>query len=122
MKTSITATIGGTEHQCQIHRENLKFFEAFYGSAYALFKRITGGVWSVDELRAVINFSTKPKLDAATSPMAVALKQSSYNERSFIDDVFSTRGPAHYAPLAMGILAASLWGVTDEEAVFTDAD
>jgi len=122
MKSYITATIGGTEYVCEIHRDNLKFFEAFYGSAYALLKRISGGVWTVDEIRNVINFSTKPKLDANMSAMAVALKQNSYNEHSFVDDAFVAHGPAYYAPLAVGILTASLGGVDDEAAVFSDAD
>ncbi|TAZ76559.1 hypothetical protein [Rhizobium ruizarguesonis] len=122
MKTAIKASIHGADYTCEIHRDNLKFFEAFYGPAYALLKRISGGFWTVDELRAVINFATKPKLDPNLTAMAVALKQSMYAEHSFIDDAFVARGPAYYAPLAVGILTASLGGVDDELAVFSDAD
>lgn len=125
MKTAIIATINGTQRTCEIRRKDLRFFEAMFGSSLALFNRIRGSEWGVEDLRAIIEFATgrRPKEDDTIDSFRMVFVTSVTRRREasvWIDKAFEAWGPANYVPLALGIIAAALWGVPPDDAVFTD--
>jgi hypothetical protein len=126
MKSSISARICGNDYACQIHRSDLPFFEAVYGPAMALYRKITSGSWTAADIRDVIAFAftSREKRDVLPEHFAMRsrLAASMAGEPTVIDRAIAERGIGHYVPLALGILAACLWGVPDEDAVFTDED
>lgn len=124
MHKSVTAQIGGKSYVCQIHREDLRFFEALHGSALNLFKIISAGGWRDDDIRKVIKFATGTRPAADDIPQFYAMRNTIDAIRppkpTFLDEAIVAKGVGTYAPLAMAILAACLFGATDEEASFTD--
>jgi hypothetical protein len=124
MKSTITASIGGKEYACQIHREDLRFFEALNGSALQMFKLISGGLWKDEDIRKVIGFAVGRRPRQSDLPEHYAMHASLIAMRgpkeTFLDRAITKHGVGTYAPLAMAILAACLFGVTDDESVFTD--
>src|SRR5215217_4075886 len=61
LATGIDASINGEQRRCEIHRADLKFFEAVHGSALAHFNRFREGTWTSEALRAVIEFAARPR-------------------------------------------------------------
>lgn len=118
MKTAISATINGAEYQCAIPRDTLHLFEALYGSANATMARIRAGQWTAEELAAIIDYAiSPPKPDAS---LEATMLRTRRDPESVAHKAFLAKGAATYAPLAIGLLLAALYGLPDEATEFTD--
>ena len=124
MKDTITARIGGIATPCQIHREDLKFFEAAHGSAFGLLKRFSAGIWMAEDVRDVLSFATGSRPQASESidgyRMQAMLQKVRAPRPTAIDAALSSKGPGVYVPLAMAVITACLFGVSDAESTFDD--
>lgn len=122
---SVSARFGGRDLTLKIARTDLPAFEAATGdSAFAVLKAIHAGAWTVRQVKSVIGFAmAAPEqlrlargMARASLPIFGGLEPTA----THVERVFATRPPAIYAPLAEAILGAALFGITAEEATFTD--
>lgn len=125
LATGIDAIILGQPRRCEIHRNDLRFFEAIFGPALALMDRIRNLAWDVETIRSIIAFATSPRPKEGESVEAFRLawlmSETSRRERSaWIDEAFATHGPVRFSGLALGILGAALVGLPPESATFDD--
>jgi len=132
MTGSVVATFGGQETRFAIAREDLAAFEMAIGlPAYTIFTKFAGGLWSVTDLRTVLNFAAMSSTEKAPHRATAQAGFNSYlldlNLRrgcgpSRVDRVLLDNAPARYAPLALKILEASLFGLDPVDAIFNEGD
>ncbi len=125
LATGIDAVILGQSRRCEIHRNDLRYFEAIHGPALHLMNRIRDLAWDTEMIRSIIAFATdpRPKDGEAVESFRLAwlMSETTRRERSaLIDEAFATHGPVRYSGLALGILGAALIGLPPESAVFDD--
>jgi len=60
---NVIARFNGNDVAFKIHRDDLPVFEARFGSAYHLYRRIAAGHWTVADIRNVLRFASaaRPK-------------------------------------------------------------
>jgi hypothetical protein len=132
MQTSVAATFGGSAITFKIERQDLPLFEAYAGEpAYGLFREITRGGWTVEQLRSVLAFATIAdgrlkqlrQLRRAIEGMSPLGPLYPYlaDAAAAVDAVFAQNPIAQYAGLAQSVLAGSLFGLADDDAVFVEA-
>lgn len=126
---AITARFNGHDVTFRIPRDYLPHFEAAHGSAYALYRKIVAGAWSVAEIAAVLRFASGELLPTKSEApehfaMRARLGEAARGEKGgdAVASAFAARGPATYAPLAAAVLMAALMGVDEAEARFSDED
>lgn len=134
--THIDATFGGKSRRFEIARDKLTGFEYLAGqSAYSLFTKIAANGWTIDDLERVLgcalmdwsapesrlNRVTLNALRLAVGPLrgsgAIVIPPAITAD---VRRVFEGAGPARYAPLALMILEASLFGVDASDNVFNE--
>lgn len=125
--TGVAARINDQDRHCEIHRSDLRFFEATYGPALHLLNRIRSSEFDVELLRSVIDFATgeRPREGESVESFRMRSVVSTDQRRTasaWIDEAFAARGPAHYAGLAGLILAAALFGLDPVGANFDDRE
>lgn len=131
---SVIARFNGQDITFKIHRGDLPVFEARFGPAYHLYRRIAAGHWTVADIRNVLRFASaarpKPGTAAQYATADPALLAALENTREYarngkpcaVQDAFAARGPAAYASLAALVLGAALVGIEVSEAKFSDED
>lgn len=122
---SVSARFGGRDLTLKIARTDLPAFEAATGdSAFAVLKAIHAGSWTVRQVKSVLGFAmaSPEQLRLARGMARVSMPSMGGLEptSTHVERTFATRPPAVYAPLAEAILGAALFGITAEEATFTD--
>lgn len=105
----INARFNGADVRFHLKRERLAAFEGLTGSAFALMRRITGGTWTVEDIRTVLRFSYPNGFGQLSdnTPIGRAIKK---------------HGAATYAPLCAMVLTAALAGLPEASANFSDED
>lgn len=132
MQHSVAATFGGSATTLKIERQDLPLFEAYAGvPAYGLFREITRGGWTIDQLRSVLALATIDggklkqlrQLRRAIEGMSPLGPLYPYlaDAAAAVDAVFAKNPVAQYAALAQAILAGALFGLADDDAVFAEA-
>ncbi|MER8637656.1 hypothetical protein [Mesorhizobium sp. M1365] len=130
---SVTARFGGRDLTFKIDRQDLPLFEAYAGlPAIEMFMRITGGKWTVDNLKTVLRFASVPadRLKELRQ-FSRTLRHMTPTDSGLLDSYFkgcaplikrtlSTNPVAQYALLAQAILAGALFGITAADAIFSD--
>ncbi|MCA0000923.1 MULTISPECIES: gene transfer agent family protein [unclassified Mesorhizobium] len=123
MTNAIIARVNGADMTLCVHREDLPYFEARFGGAYALYKRIAAGGWKASDLLDILRFASGPRPHG--DPMfahldAAFLKLRGGGKVCTIEAAFLANGPAIYAPLVLQVLAAALFQLKPAEMTFTD--
>ncbi|TPL39236.1 gene transfer agent family protein [Mesorhizobium sp. B2-4-8] len=123
MPTAIIARVNGADMTFCIHREDLTHFEARFGGAYALYKRIAAGAWKTSDLLDILRFASGPR--PTGDPMfahldTAILKLRGGGKACPIESALLANGPAIYAPLVLQVLAAALFQLKPNELAFTD--
>jgi hypothetical protein len=133
MHDSVTASFGGRDLTFKIDRQDLPLFEAYSGlPAIEMFMRITGGKWTVEQLKSVLTFASIPaaKLTELRQFSGV-LRRMAPSDTGLLDSYFKGCAPlvkrtlganpvAQYALLAQAIMAGALFGITAADATFSD--
>jgi len=101
------ATFGAEEGVVfRLERSALPAFEAAaMAPAYQVFTRFAGGCWSVRDLETVLSFA---RSGVAADPA--------------VSRILRTQPPALYAPLALKVLEAALFGLDPALATFDESD
>lgn len=121
----VVARFNGADLTFRIARSDLDLFEAFGTPAFTLFRTITGGHWTVRQLKFVLAFALAPagkfaKLAVPGSPdVAKALADMQVTDPR-VDAAFAKNAPGDYLPLTQAVLAAALLGIDEADATFTD--
>lgn len=121
----VAARFGGRDLTLKIERRDLPAFEAATGeSAFAVLKSIHSGTWTVAQIKAVIEFALLSAEDLRNARLLARLPWHGLGGvmpvNREVERVFATNPPAVYAALAEAVLGAALFGITAEEAVFSD--
>jgi hypothetical protein len=130
MTTSISARFNGADRTFCIHRDDLPYFEARFGSAFHLYKKLTSGPWTASDLLGILRFASGPRprrdcgvemyqMNSVLNDM-LASNPSQSRPPCPIEDAFAANGPAIYALLAQKVLAAALFQLMPDEKAFTD--
>ncbi|MER9900100.1 hypothetical protein [Mesorhizobium sp. M0130] len=130
---SVTARFGGRDLTFKIDRQDLPLFEAFSGlPAIELFMRITGGKWTVDNLKSVLTFaSVSADRLKELRQFSRTLRHMTPTDSGLLDHYFKGCAPhikrtlnanpvAQYALLAQAIIAGALFGISASDAIFSD--
>jgi hypothetical protein len=128
---SIKARFNGADYAMKIHREDVPIFEVQHeATAFDLYHRIAGGMWSVKDIANVIRFATSKRPDRrniAFDPAFILkyrqgdfLKALGARGPDLVDKAFATKPIAQYAALAQLVLGAALFGIDEADATFTD--
>lgn len=123
MADSISARFGGRDVTFKIERVDLPVFEGHFGSAFALFQKLSTGVWTTEDVRRVLSFAATPTTAHSMARHCLAHGLSGFGPRPYhahVDDTLQRNAPGTYAALASLVLGAALFGVSDDEATFTD--
>lgn len=120
----VVARFNGADLTFKIHRTDLDTLESLGTPAFTLFRTITAGHWTVRQLRYVLAFALAPagkftKLATAGGETAKALADLHVVDPR-VDAAFTKNPPGDYVPLVQAVLAASLLGIDEAEATFTD--
>lgn len=120
----VVARFNGADLTFRIARTDLDTLEALGTPAFTLFRTITAGQWTVRQLRYVLAFALAPagkftKLAAAGGETAKALAELRVVDAR-VDAAFAKNPPGDYVPLVQAVLAASLLGIDEADAKFTD--
>lgn len=134
----VNAQFGGRDVVFRIDREAIDVFEAFVGvGAFELFKRLAGGEWRIADVKDVLRFAllSKTRIDHLRTMIAMPVSASygqlaqgspllrlSVGDNEQVNDVLARNPVAPYAMLAQGILAAVLFGLEEEEALFRESE
>jgi len=126
MNDRIKAYFAGEWRILRIRRETLPALEGVLGdSAYATFRRIVGGVWTVSELRAVLEFAMLSDGNAArmvlASQMGMTINPSVFGGGT-VSETLGTRPVAPYALLAARLLEAALFDIPDDRSTFDERE
>lgn len=117
---AVAARFNGSDLTFRIPRGRLPHFEAAHGTAYALFKRIISGSWSVGDAATVLRFGLGdgPARDETpgTYSMRARLRESLRHIQAdrracvadAVDQAVAAHSPATYAPLVAAVLMAAL--------------
>jgi len=124
LATGIDATISGEKRRCEIHRSDLRFFEAANGPALRIMNAIRSLEWDVELIRAIIEFASLPRPSDDNIDLYRMSHMTTRSMRrqatEWIDEAFVKNGPVRYVALALGILGAALVGLPQEDATFDD--
>jgi hypothetical protein len=130
----IKARFGGRDLVFKIPRDQLEGFEIAIGEPAAVrFRRIVAGMASAEQVREVIEYAAptglgqpipQSKIDADGARMIRLMRSNSSAAapRTFVSNALSSRPPARYALLAQAVIAACIYGLPAEAAVFDEDD
>ncbi len=138
-RDAVTARFGGRDLTFKIARSALPAFEARMNrTARAVALELMGGDPKIATVRDVLNFAA-PKGLGKHLPMSdyeiqmasvyraldrslaeIHFRSNGEPHRTFVEQVLADNPPAQYAPLAAAVLAAALFGISEDEATFTD--
>lgn len=119
----ISARFGGRDIVFAIHRSVMPIFEAIHGPASLMAARLTSRAWTVEDVRAVLEFALIPasQLQRYARFPAPLPKTMLPHPDPHISATLIDRGPGGYAELALLILVASLFGLKEDESnAFSD--
>lgn len=125
----VVARFNGADLTFRISRSDLDTLEALGTPAFTLFRTITAGHWTVRQLRYVLAFGLAP--DGKFARLGTALTNLPTGDAvktlvdlkvvdPRVDAAFAKNPPGDYVPLAQAVLAASLLGIDEADATFTD--
>jgi hypothetical protein len=123
----VVARFNGANLTFRIARADLDALEAFGTPALTLFRKITGGAWTVADIRFVLAFALAPagkfarlagSLAGVGATVGQAVRDTIRDPR--VDAAFAKNPPGDYVPLAQAVLAAALLGIDEADANFTD--
>ena len=127
--STIAARINGRTINFQILREELSMFEASLAKpAYATFGALLRGEWTLREVKAILTFAASQTRVGEHDRMMFetlghvppASLRRECDEQRHVAETLKTKPPAKYAVLAKQILAATLFGASGDDLVFTD--
>lgn len=109
----VDAVFDGKEVRFRLRREErfVSSIEGALGSTFAAFGRFGNGEWKTSDVRHTL---------ALAYPGVRPLYQ--FTECPDVDRVLTDHPPGLYAPLAVKILKAFLFGIDEEMAVFDEAE
>ena len=121
----VVARFNGADLTFRIARSDLETLESLGTPAFTLFRTITSGQWTVRQLRFVLAFALAPVgkfarlANAGSTEVAKALADLRVVDYR-VDAAFTKNAPGDYVPLVQAVLAASLLGIDEADATFTD--
>lgn len=124
----VVARFNGADLTFRIARSDLDTLESLGTPAFSLFRTITGGHWTVRQLRYVLAFALAPagnfaRLATAMATVGGETAKALADLRVVdprVDAAFAKNAPGDYVPLVQAVLAASLLGIDEADATFTD--
>lgn len=131
---TVDAKINGRQVNIGIKRHALPYFEYDHGSAISMLKRLMGNSWTADDVTNVLEFAIGPQPAEGTDLMqwklfkpiarvnGVLTTRKSSEGIIQLKEAIQTKGVGTYAPLATMVLLASLYGIDEADASFSDEE
>jgi hypothetical protein len=118
---SISARFGGRDMTFCIPRQHLSIFENIHGPAALMMQRFTQRAWTVENVRAVLEFAARPEADFARAKslpggMGSMVEAILPAADPHIKATLTANAPGAYVELAMLVLVASLYGLEPGDA------
>ncbi|MCQ9144566.1 hypothetical protein [Ochrobactrum sp. BTU2] len=131
---TVDAKINGNHVNIGIKRDALPYFELDHGSAISTLKRLMGSSWTADDVTNVLEFALGPQPAAGTDLMhwkltkqyarvdGVLTARKLTESIIQLKEAIQARGVGTYAPLASMVLLATLYGIDEDDASFSDEE